>query len=112
MKKHIWTITLAVGAAFAFVAAGVLGMVIEAILHSTQPFTETFWVFFCAFTFGLIVFFITIFRSQMYKVCKYLKLKVLSVWNVNTHIKEADELLIMKGVQYKNPKYWLYPIIA
>ncbi len=42
---------------------------------------------------------------------KHLKSKVLLVWNVIAHMKEANELLTLKGAQLQNPKYWLYPVI-
>ena len=106
MKRHIWAIILAVG--LAFFAAGVAGMVIEAVFHPTQPFWICFWVA----IFGLIVSLISIFHSQIYEFYMHLKAKTLIIWKGFTHLKQSGELLILKDCQQKNPEKWLYPVIG
>lgn len=105
MKDHVWAIILAVGAAF--FAAGVVGMVVEAIFHPTQPF----WISFLVFVLGLIMMLVSIFHSQIYKAYKKLKSKVLLIWNVTTRMKESDEFLKLKDQQRERPEQWLYPVV-
>ncbi len=106
MKKILREVGLA------FLVAGVLGMVIDAIIkHSLPTLPKEFWIFFVAFGLGIVLLFLSHFWNQIFTSWERFKVKYLLIKETYTRRLESIELLRFKDDQQKHPEKWLYPVI-